>query len=363
MEAAAWSIVGTVLVVLALVAGLIWWVRRGRDAGSDRQQAAPRDERPLVTIVVNPTKFDDLDPVQHQIDALAHAHGWRTSWRETTVEDPGTGQTRGAVEAGSQIVCALGGDGTVRSVAAGLLHSSVPMGLLPAGTGNLLARNLDLDIDSLESCFLVAINGDDRRIDVGRLVVAPEETQDDARDYYFLVMAGLGFDAAVMAQAPEKLKATVGWGAYVVSGLTQLDGPRFEVGLVTDGELATRRKVRSIVLGNVGRLQGGVELLPDAEVDDGCLDVVLLAPEGVAGWAAVALRILTKRRKGHKRVEHFQCQSLGIDLAGYHHEELQLDGDPIGPARSLTASIVPKALTVRVPTGSRPAAVRADVGA
>lgn len=322
---------------------------RGRSGDAAGSSDGP-DERPLVAIVVNPTKFNDLDRVMYQVDSLAEAHGWATRWRETTVEDPGTGQTKEAVAAGADLVCALGGDGTVRSVAAGLLGSDVPMGLLPGGTGNLLARNLDLPIDSLEEAFIVALTGTGRPIDVGQMIVAPHDTQEDAKDYYFLVMAGLGFDASVMADAPEKLKSHIGWAAYVVSGVKQLNGPRFEVSIRADERRPFRRRVRSIIVGNVGKLQGGVELMPDALADDGSLDVVLIAPKGLVGWAAVTIRILTKTRKGHKRVQHLQCRTMQIDIPKGNEEQLQLDGDPIGPARSLTASVLPGALTVRIKT-------------
>lgn len=341
------------LVVLLLVGVLVMATKRRRDeaataTGPDSPEAAETPHGPVVAIVVNPTKVPDLDRVKQRADTLAEAHGWRTRWWETTAEDPGTGQTREAVSEGVDLVCALGGDGTVRSVAAGLVSSNTPMGLLPGGTGNLLARNLELPFESLEDCFVIALTGLDRPIDVGHLVVSPHDTQEDPKDYYFLVMAGLGFDASVMAEAPEKLKSHLGWFAYVVSGLKQLDGPRFEVRLQTDDRSPARRRVRSIIMGNVGRLQGGVELMPDAEADDGSLDVVVLSPKGLSGWAGVAASILTKSRYGHKRIEHLQCRTLKVDLPSGHRQEVQLDGDPIGPAGAITAAVLPGALKVRM---------------
>ncbi|GMA41362.1 diacylglycerol/lipid kinase family protein [Mobilicoccus caccae] len=351
MNAASWVLWIGILVLLVVVAVVVWsTVRMGgarKDAAGEQPPSEPTHRR--VAVVINPIKFADVGRVQYQLDALAETRGWKIDWHETTVEDPGTGQTREATENGAEVVCALGGDGTARAVAAGLVDTGVPMGLLPGGTGNLLARNMEFPIDSLEQCFLIALEGVDRPIDIGRLSVLPEETQDDPKDYYFLVMAGLGFDASVMAQAPEKLKSHLGWPAYVVSGISQLAGHRFEVEVVLDDDLVIHRKVRSILIGNVGRLQGGVELLPDAEVDDGTLDAVILAPKGLSGWAAVALRILTKTRHGHRRVEHLQCHTMRIRLGGGHHQEVQLDGDPIGPARALKATVLQGALVLRTP--------------
>lgn len=90
-------------------------------------------------------------------------------------------------------------------------------------------------------------------------------------------MAGMGFDASVMADAPEKLKAQFGWPAYVVAGMKHLNGKRFDVEVSIDGGPPQHRQARTVVVGNVGRLQGGVELLPDADPDDGELGVVLLS--------------------------------------------------------------------------------------
>lgn len=322
-------------------------------------------EKPRLAVVVNPTKFEDVQAVRQQVAAVTARSGWAEPlWLETTVDDPGTGQARHAIEEGVQLVCALGGDGTVRSVAAALIGTDTALGLLPAGTGNLLARNLDLPIDNLTDALTTAISGTDHRIDICTLkVLRPEEAQEQPKDHFFLVMAGVGFDAAVMLEAPERLKSTVGWPAYIVSGLRNLNGPRFGVDIRFDEEQTIHRRVRSVMIGNVGKLQGGVALLPDAKVDDGVLDAVLISPKGIIGWAAVAARILTKTRKGHPRVEQHQCQQVELKLG--HDEPVQLDGDPIGPCRHLIFTVAPAQLTVRLPspTGAAVRGGRASVRA
>lgn len=304
--------------------------------------------RRTAAVVINPTKFEDLDVVTETLARVCDERGWGPPMiLETTEEDNGTGQAREAVERGADVVCALGGDGTVRAVAAALVDTDTPLGLLPGGTGNLLARNLELPIDDIAEALRVALDGDDRRIDVGTInVVVPGATQDQPKDYYFLVMAGVGFDADVMAQAPEDLKAQMGWAAYLVSGVKNLDGDRFGVKLAFDEAEEKHRDIRSVIIGNCGRLQGGLELLPDAEVDDGYLDAVVLSPKGVVGWAGVAGQIVTKQRKGHARVEHHRCKALTITLD--EGQEVQLDGDHIGPGLVLTCAVAPAALVVRV---------------
>ncbi|MEP7160673.1 MAG: diacylglycerol kinase family protein [Dermatophilaceae bacterium] len=347
-------VVVVVATVTVLAGGRRSHPRTTGDPAPAADGTAHRAPPKVVAVVVNPTKFDDLDPVRATLARVAKERGWsEPRLLETTADDPGTGQARRAREEGADVVCALGGDGTVRAVAAALVDTDTPLGLLPGGTGNLLARNLDLPIDDLGEAFRVCLDGVDRRIDVGLLdVTAPGETPTGANDRVFLIMAGVGFDAQVMAAAPEDLKAQVGWVAYLVSGMGQLAGPRFAASITFDEAPPRHRRIRCLIVGNVGRLQGGVELLPDAQVDDGHLDVVLLAPKGLAGWGAVAARVITKRRKGHDRVEHARCRSMVVRLT--EAQEVQLDGDPIGPALTLTVTVKPLALVVRAVAQSTP---------
>ncbi|MDO5739279.1 MAG: diacylglycerol kinase family protein [Ornithinimicrobium sp.] len=337
---------------------------------------------PRAAIIVNPTKFEDVGRVRAQVQAVCDEHGWADPlWLETTAEDTGTGQSREAIEAGVDLVCPLGGDGTVRTVGSALVGTDMPLGLLPGGTGNLLARNLHLPIDSLERALTVALTGQDHRIDTCMLdLVRPTSAQlaerltdenDPARnvdfgdavddrscekvreEHRFLVMAGLGFDAEVMAAAPEQLKAKVGWLAYLVTGLQHLKGPQFTVALKIDGGQPRRRRVRSVVVGNVGKLQGGMELLPDAVVDDGTIDAVLLSPEGMVGWAAMVGQLVTRRRVGHSRVDHFQGQEIRV--VSDKPVEVELDGDPMGSAIAIRVIVQPGSLVVRMPRDRRPA--------
>lgn len=334
--------------------GKVLGLKRGRRrlyAADPEPFAAEPEDRPLAAVVVNPTKFDGVGPLREQITRVCTDLGWAEPlWLETTVDDPGVGQTREAVRQGADIVLACGGDGTVRCVGQALAGSGVPIGLLPAGTGNLLARNLDFGLDDMNGSVRNALSGDDRPIDVGRVVV-----DDEDEERVFLVMAGLGFDAAIMAGVPEGLKAKVGPIAYIVSGLRLLKGESARVRLAVDDEPEQRRRIRTVVIGNCGRLLGGLELMPNAEVDDGWLDVVSIAPQGLAGWGAVAMRVVTKQRKGHRRVEHWTAQAITISSDTY--QPAQLDGDPIGDVRTLRLRVDPGALLVRVP----PAAVAPSV--
>jgi len=306
-------------------------------------QEPEEDLRPLAAVVVNPTKFSDVSPGRTLVTKVCADLGWQEPlWLETTAHDPGTGQTKKAVEAGAHVVMACGGDGTVRTVGEALAGTGVPLGLIPAGTGNLLARNLDMNLDDIGAATRVALAGDDKAVDVGRV------TLDEAEDeQVFLVMAGMGFDAEIMATAPEGLKARVGPAAYTVAGLRNLNGRQARVRLAIDDQAETHRRVRTIVVGNCGRLLGGLVLMPDAEIDDGWLDMVSIAPQGIVGWLAVAARVITRQRKGHRRVEHWRARA--VTIASEQPEPAQIDGDPVGDVRVMRMRIEPGALLVRVP--------------
>jgi diacylglycerol kinase family enzyme len=359
------AVLGLVLAAVAVVLAL--QVRRAvRRRASASAAHAPFDtepvDRPLAAVVVNPTKFADVAPLRAALERACADLGWAEPlWLETTADDPGIGQTRAALDAGADLVAACGGDGTVRCVAQVLAGTGTALGLVPAGTGNLLARNLDVVIsraaeiapDDAEAAMRVALTGDDRPIDVGWVtVVGPHgEVHDAPEERAFLVMAGMGFDAAIMANAPEALKAKVGPIAYFVSGLQHFNGERVRMAVTVDGQTHHRR-VRTVVVGNVGRLQGGLTLMPDAEVDDGWLDVLAIGPSGLIGWVDVAGRLITRRRRRDARLDTWRGRD--IELRVETPQPAQLDGDPVGDAVALRMRIDEGALLVRVAAGVSP---------
>jgi diacylglycerol kinase (ATP) len=296
-----------------------------------------------AAIIVNPAKPVDVDA-----HALAAKHcsenGWgETIWLETTKEDPGVGQAKEALRQGASIVIAAGGDGTVRCVAEVLAGGDVPMGLLPFGTGNLLARNLGMDVTDFDGAMAGALVGTERKIDVVR---ARRNNPD--KEQLFLVMAGVGYDATIMADTNEDLKDKVGWLAYVDAGIRNLPGKPVKATVVVDGKDVVRRGVRSVMVGNCGKVQGGLEIFPDAKVDDGLLDVAVLAPHhGRLGWLSVLAGIIGKgKNRDTTAVEYFQGKTVEITLE--HNDDYQLDGDHEGEGKHVLMTLEPSALTIRM---------------
>jgi YegS/Rv2252/BmrU family lipid kinase len=304
------------------------------------QDAVPHGRKRLAAIL-NPIKVDDPNGFKALVERLAEDSGFvSVRWWETTVEDTGYRMAHEAAVSGSDLVLAIGGDGTIRAVCEELAGTGIPVGIVPAGTGNLLARNLDIPL-YLRSAVDVGLNGQDRAIDM------VEVAGDGMEDATFLVMAGMGFDAAIMEGVNEDVKARVGWLAYVWSGLKSLMFPAVRVEVSVDGEPFTRHRARTIVIGNVGFLQAGMPLLPDAAIDDGRLDVVLLYPRRFLSWVPLALRVLSKS----KRTDETITRMTGVEVVIRTSTEAprQLDGDLIAPGKELRARCVHGRLLVRVP--------------
>ncbi|MFZ0158104.1 MAG: diacylglycerol kinase family protein, partial [Kineosporiaceae bacterium] len=216
----------------------------------------------------------------------------------------------------------------------------VPLGLLPGGTGNLLARNLGLPVDDLGAALDVALTGADRRVDVGSL------TCDGGQERVFLVMAGMGLDADTMANANETIKNAVGWPAYLLSGARALFTRGFGLHLVAGDSREVTQHARTVVVGNCGTLTGGVELMPQARLDDGLLDTVLIAPKGLLGWGAVLADLATRHHRGNPPLRRVTSERVEIHTA--RPVETELDGDAIGAHRHLVCVARPQALLVRV---------------
>ncbi len=355
-------VIGVAVIALLLVAFVVLALRVRAEQAAEAHRRPRRDDfrpeqarhaRPPrhAAFVINPTKFTDVTDLERRLTASCLAHDWaEPAFLHTTAEDPGTGQARRAAAEGADVVCALGGDGTVRAVAEALAGTRTPLGLLPSGTGNLLARTMGLPLADLEAGLDVALGGQNLRVDVGRLR-AERPAEGAATDHVFVVMAGLGFDAAIMATTDDELKAKVGWPAYLVSGARNLRGDRFHVTVSAGPEetVVFDGRTRMAVVGNCGRLLGGIDLMPDARIDDGLLDTILISPRTMAGWVAVAARVLGRKGTSGTRVHRHTATRFVVRPS--RPEPLQVDGDVIGPASAITTEVWPGALTVRVPVG------------
>lgn len=374
----AFAALAVALVALVLVLSLRAQQERQRRAveraagGAPDAEGPEDDPRELVAFVANPSK-PGVPALEATVRAaFAEAALPAPLWLETTIEDPGVGQTRAALARGADVVVAVGGDGTVRAVAEAMVGSGRPMGLVPVGTGNLLARNLDLPVGDARAALRVVIAGADRPVDVGwarvlRWAEKPGEVPGDedrvppvtppdgpgGKEHIFLVIAGLGFDAAMVADADDVLKAKVGWMAYFVAGIRHLHGRRMRATIQLDDRPPVDARLRSLMIGNCGRLPGGITLLPDAVIDDGVLDVAAVDTRGgIVGWAQLFGEVVmqgfgVRNELPAKigRIDHTRARRVRVRVEG--GEQAQVDGDVLGQAVELECRVDPGALVVR----------------
>jgi diacylglycerol kinase (ATP) len=294
-----------------------------------------------AAVIFNPAKVTDWITFRRHVDYELKSRGWeRALWLETTTEDPGRAMTEQAVREGVDLVLGAGGDGTIRVICSGLAHTGIPFGLIPAGTGNLLARNIGIPLDEV-AALGVAFDGVDKAIDLVRLTV------DDKPPDHFAVMAGIGLDAVIMEGADPKMKKAVGSAAYFVSAARNANHPAMHATISVDDDPPIRRRAHVIVVGNVGFLLANIQLIPGARADDGILDVLVASPRTLRDWVRLTTRVLARRRQPDDQLDRLKGRRVTITVE--ERDRVQLDGDTVGECNTLTAEVVPAALRLRVP--------------
>ncbi len=309
-----------------------------------------------IAVVWNPSKTEKETLEAGLQAALAEGSAPEIVWFETTKEDPGRGAAKDALDAGADLIIVAGGDGTVRAVAEYLADSSggADLGIIPLGTGNLLARNLDVPINDVPGAFVRALDEETRTIDVGWVEV---DLAAGTERHAFLVMVGFGIDAHMIVETDEDLKDKAGWLAYVESlgrALAASDVVPFHI--TKDDEPARDEQGHTLLIANCGTIQGGITLLPDAAPDDGELDYLVLSAEGVGEWLGTLKtmmwdnglkRLVTKSDEvtSTDAVNHGRAKTLEVTLPEVR--AFEIDGEEIGETKSFTVSIQPGAVRVR----------------
>jgi YegS/Rv2252/BmrU family lipid kinase len=200
-------------------------------------------------------------------------------WCEVPKSREAPAQVQRALDEGAELLLAWGGDGMVQRCVDVLASSDVALAVIPAGTANLFATNLGIPSD-IEGAVAVGLRGARGRLDVGRF-----------NGERFAVMAGAGFDAAMIRDAGDGgLKERMGRVAYVWTGSENLRSQPFRAEIEVDGANWYRGKASCILLGNVGKLVGGVEAFEDARPDDGMLDLGIVTAEGLVEWGRMIAR-------------------------------------------------------------------------
>ena len=311
-------------------------------------------------VIVNPSKID-VSTLKTHVDRREASEGWSESvWLETTADEPGGSQARQAIAAGADLIVVAGGDGTVRSVSVGLSGHPTPLGIVPAGTGNLLARNLRLPLGDVASAVAIAFSPGERQIDVGRLALTREGGA--IEEHSFLVMSGMGIDAQMILNTNPRLKKRVGWIAYVDAIARTLRTPTtLNARYHADKEPDRDATVNTLLIGNCGAIQGRLRLLPGARLDDGKLDFIALRSlryrdrTSIGRWLSWEnsglsrfnrLFGMSSRKRENQSFRYGQARVLRVVLD--HPEDFEVDGDSVGPVTAITAWADESCLTIRV---------------
>lgn len=315
---------------------------------------------PRAAFVYHPLKTD-LTSLQAQVLKFEASAGWaRSMFYETTLVDTGAMQARRAISEGATVVVAVGGDGTVREVAEALRDTGVGLGVIPQGSGNVLCRNLGIPLNSLEEQVRAVFSGTNTPVDLGIAIITRGDGQ--CTEHGFLVLAGMGLDARAINYTSDQLKRRFGWLAYVDGGIrTMIKDRPLHITYRVDGGHERTSTVYSVMFGNCGILPGGLLLIPDAQLDDGLLDVITIRPVGPFSWLKIwgilgwENGVLRKTKTGRKvidlvrdtrYVDYRTVRELSIRVD--KPEPIQLDGDDFGTGIAVDCFVDKHALSVRV---------------
>jgi diacylglycerol kinase (ATP) len=256
-------------------------------------------------------------------------------WREVGKSRFAPPEVKKALAEKAELVIVWGGDGMVQRCIDVLAGTDATMAIVPAGTANLLASNLGIPKD-VKAALEIALAGHARRIDVGRV-----------NGECFAVMAGAGFDARMIGDADGNLKDRFGRLAYIWTGAKHLREKPFRAKIKVDGARWYDGEASCILLGNVGKLFGGVEAFEDAHPDDGVLELGVVSADGVREWAGTVARAVvgTASKSPHAFTTKAHSVRIKLDRKVLY----EIDGGDRRKARKLRIDVQPEAVQICVP--------------
>ncbi|MFV0453205.1 MAG: diacylglycerol/lipid kinase family protein [Propioniciclava sp.] len=310
--------------------------------------ARPTDEVSPLWVVLNP-KAREYTRARQALERRCRTLGLGTPRvLTTTSDDPGAGQAHEALASGARTVIVGGGDGTVREVAEALAGSGVEMGILPLGTANLFAYNLGLRTRLVRVAIQRALTPGPTPVDVGWAswrVMEGTRMAAAARERVFLVMAGVGHDAATVMETGEQVKARLGWIAYLAAGTRRLRARPLAMRISTDMTPARRILTWTVIVANCGQIPAGVSVVAAASPHDGLLDTMEVPIDSPRQWAGVVAKGLMPRLADPVALRYRRARTVWV--VPDHPTPLHLDGDPMGTVADLRVRVQPGALLVR----------------
>jgi len=247
-------------------------------------------------------------------------------------------RVREALDEGADLIFVWGGDGMVQRCVDAVDGGTATLAIVPAGTANLFATNLEIPKD-IEQAVHIGLHGPRRMLDVGRM-----------NGERFAVMAGAGFDAQMIRAADAGLKDRIGRVAYVWTGMKELGRKPFEAKIKGDGSTWFEGKASSVLLGNVGELFGGIEAFEDARPDDGLLELGVVTADDLLEWTRTIARtaVGASSTSPFVRVTKAKTASVTFDRKVLY----ELDGGDREKVKKLEIEVEPSAIEVCVPASA-----------
>ena len=273
----------------------------------------------------------DLDDLR---TALADRGVTDPIWYQVPKSKKAPKKAKKAVKKGAELLLVWGGDGTIRRCLDAVAGTGVPIGILPAGSANLLAGNLGIRED-LDAALETALHGSVRVLDVGVL-----------NGERFAVMAGTGFDAVMVRDADDR-KDQLGRFAYVLSGVNALNTDRVRTTIDVDGHRWFEGWTTCVLVGNFGVVTGGLAVFPDAKPDDGELEIGIVTADGPWEWARVFAGVVRGKPGRSPLVRITRGKRLEVCLA--RNQPYEVDGGDRDPTERLEIHVEPLAVAFRVP--------------
>ena len=351
--------IAAIAFVLVLIIAAVLAVRLYRRRRLVERLDTRDDDQVHYAFIVNPSKPQAAERKRH-IKRFCAAKGLtEVEFIETRLDKDGRACALEALRNGADVIVAVGGDGTVRTVASAVSGTGHALGILPIGTGNLFARNMGIPVDDIDAALTVATSHGSRHVDVGRLTLLDDRNADHG--HAFLIIAGIGFDAVMIGDTDPELKKNISWLAYFVSGVKNLFAPKYR-GNVTitsaDGSTHTISGLafRTFMAGNCGQIPV-FSLMPDASYDDGILDFeVIDTSGGLLGWANLFGDVVHQTITGKAGSSPLSTNSTIDQIQGVSAEIMlekpvlaQVDGDMLPATKHLRFDVERKSLCVRVP--------------
>ena len=299
--------------------------------------ASPSADQKCVYVIFNPVsgKSDPEERKKTISDALA-AHGYTSQFIATTREQGAKACAEEALAQGADLLAVSGGDGTVMEAMSALVGKDIPIAVFPAGTGNLLSINLGIPT-TVPDAVEVALGGQKYALDLART--------GDGR--YFAIMGGLGMDAQMIADADREAKDKMGKLAYFWAAFKNLPRRRAHVEITLDDKPPIRRRAKSVLIANMGKITGGIDAMPTASPNDGLLDIGILKAATLGHWASLAGNALLGRAHQDRSLEVYQARK--VTVRPRRPQPIEFDGEDAGRTRELTVEIVPHAVQVLIP--------------